>query len=185
LVQAPSAVAVSAEAERICKYANHYGESRVFEILKGQKPGKGIADAVHGSIAESSFKAGKEAYKHLFLPQKNWRGTKGTGWHLPRNYPELITRVTGPPNKHGIYEARWKAPGAMLEKGSTCGPDNWNRVDFMKYARQAYSCLRKVEPQNNGRIKLTGIDPKGLKWEFIVERKSFFDELFTAYPLYE
>jgi len=183
LVHAPVSSGLAAETERLLKYANQYGESRVLEILKGKKLGKGIADTVHGAIAESSFKASKKAYKHLFLPQKNWKGTKGTGWHLPRNYPELITEVTKHPNKYGVYEALWKAPGAVIDKRSTFGPDIWNRVDFMKHARHAYSNLTGSKLQRNGRHQLKGIDKLGIEWAIIVERKGLVDKLVSVYPV--
>jgi hypothetical protein len=183
LVHAPTATAIAAEAEKICKYANKYGENRIFEILKKQKPGRNIAGTVHKSIAESSFKAGKETYKHLFLPQLNKKGNRGTGWHLARNYPEYITKVTKQPNQHGVYEVLWKAPGTVLEKRSTCSPSIWNRVDFIKHARQAYANITKSKSQNNGRYLLNGIDKLGIKWEIVVERKGYLDKLITIYPI--
>jgi len=186
LIHAPNATALAAEAEQICKYANYYGESRVFDILKSQRPGEAVSKAIHGSIKKDWAKVPQKFSKHFLVGEMDKKG-RLSGWHQVKPNPtgNKIIKIVRGPNKHGIREVNWIKDGAKKAKWSTLGPNSWGYLDHLKSLREAYCNLFEIKNKKCNHFTLKGTDHIGIKWKIEVERKGRFDKLKTAYPLFE
>ncbi|MBY0353296.1 EndoU domain-containing protein [Candidatus Babeliales bacterium] len=95
--------------------------------------------AIYGEVKEIAPEImPRQNLKHYFLGEiRTKKGRqKLLGFHHARSYPERIQEIIIPPDKFGIYHAKYIYEG--LEKESTFFPDHWDRITVLKKINEAY-----------------------------------------------
>ncbi len=122
---------VAEEAENVTEITNSVKVSWSPEYI----PAKSIYKELSGIAPEVMP---PQNLKHLFLGEIELENGELIlkGFHHARSYPERITEILIPPNKFGIYHARYVYKN--IEKEATFFPDHWDRVTVLKKISEAY-----------------------------------------------